>query len=70
MFTPVTPEMIMELGKEEEAAKTRDESLRQQLSTIIQRNHVARTTSDQTAGDIIKLLRRLPPQSVFLGLRR
>lgn len=46
----------------------RDETLREKLSTIIQRNHVARTTSDQTARDIIALLRRLPPQRVFLGL--
>lgn len=68
VYTPLTPEMLVELGKEEVAAKSRDENLREKLSTIIQRNHVARTTSDQTARDIIALLRTLPPQRVFLGL--
>ena len=62
---PLTPEMFVKLN---EAPSRRVESLRDQLATIIQRNHVARTTSDQTARDIIALLCRLPPRSVFLGL--
>lgn len=49
-------------------ANTRAESLRDQLSTIIQRNHVARSTSDQTAREIVQLLMTLPPKQVFLGL--
>lgn len=47
---------------------TRAESLRDQLATIIQRNHVARTTSDETARQIVRHLIGLPPRCLFLGI--
>lgn len=47
---------------------TRRESLRDQLATIIQRNHVARTTSDETARQIVRHLIGLPPRRLFLGI--
>ena len=47
---------------------TRHESLRDQLATIIQRNHVARTSSDETARQIVRHLIGLPPRCLFLGI--
>lgn len=55
-------------AKRTRKANTRAESLRDQLATIIQRNHVARTTSDETARQIVRHLISLPPRCLFLGI--
>ena len=55
-------------SKRTRKANTRAESLRDQLATIIQRNHVARTSSDETARQIVRHLIGLPPRHLFLGI--